>query len=93
MEFEKTSEGVNAEGVNPEAENVARPHLFTEKGVHNIDAQPDLEVQQGHLGELEVDLDKVLQEHEVGDYSLDTSPYPAVRSAASSASHIKLELI
>lgn len=42
----------------------------------------DVELENGHLVELEVDLGGVLaqKEGEVGDYSADTSPFPAVRA-------------
>lgn len=42
----------------------------------------DVELENGHLVELEVDLGGVLahQDGEEGDYSADTSPFPAVRA-------------
>lgn len=49
-----------------------------------IDSNPDqdLEIGDGHLVELEVDLNRVLVADEgvEGDYAADTSPFPAVRA-------------
>lgn len=50
------------------------------KTAHNFHDQ-DVEIQNGHLAELEVDMDRVLEKaEEEGDYSADTSPFPQVRA-------------
>lgn len=51
------------------------------KTVHNLHGQ-DVELENGHLFELEVDLDRVLvdKEEQEGDYDADTSPFSAVRA-------------
>ncbi|KAK8003292.1 Arginine--tRNA ligase- cytoplasmic [Apiospora arundinis] len=50
------------------------------KTAHNLHAAQDIELEHGHLAELEVDLDRVLGEEEEGEYEADTSPFPAVRA-------------
>lgn len=65
---------------NNNNDNISAPGDFHEKGIHNVDPLTDLEVQQGHLQELEVDIGAVLEDTEVGDYSKDTSPFPSVRA-------------
>ncbi|KAI1344728.1 OPT family small oligopeptide transporter [Xylariaceae sp. FL0016] len=50
------------------------------KTAHNVHRQ-DVELENGHLAELEVDLGQILvQDEEEGDYDADTSPFPAVRA-------------
>ncbi|KAK8034129.1 hypothetical protein PG993_009124 [Apiospora rasikravindrae] len=50
------------------------------KTAHNLHTTQDIELEHGHLAELEVDLDRVLGEEEEGEYEADTSPFPAVRA-------------
>ncbi|GJC89619.1 sexual differentiation process protein isp4 [Colletotrichum liriopes] len=49
------------------------------KTAHNIHGQ-DVELENGHLAELEVDMGRVLEEEGEGDYDADTSPFPQVRA-------------
>lgn len=50
------------------------------KTAHNIHGQ-DVELENGHLAELEVDIGRVLSKVEdEGDYDADTSPFPQVRA-------------
>ena len=76
MEIEKDP---GFQGTN-NGNSVSSPDIFREKGIHNVDPHTDLEIQQGHLTELEVDIGAVLEDTEVGDYSKDTSPFPSVRA-------------
>ncbi|KAK8065113.1 Glutathione transporter 1 [Apiospora hydei] len=46
------------------------------KTAHNLHTTQDIELEHGHLAELEVDLDRVLGEEEEGEYESDTSPSP-----------------
>lgn len=50
------------------------------KTAQNLHTTQDIELEHGHLAELEVDLDRVLGEEEEGEYEADTSPFPAVRA-------------
>ncbi|KAI1076115.1 OPT family small oligopeptide transporter [Whalleya microplaca] len=56
--------------------------LSTEtKAEHNLPAYHDVEIENGHLAELEVDISRVLSKaEEEGDWDADTSPFPAVRA-------------
>ncbi|KAI1867619.1 hypothetical protein JX265_007421 [Neoarthrinium moseri] len=50
------------------------------KTAHNLHGQ-DVELENGHLAELEVDMGRVLSKaEEEGDWDADTSPFPAVRA-------------
>lgn len=50
------------------------------KTAHNLHGQ-DVELENGHLAELEVDMGRVLSRVEdEGDYDADTSPFPQVRA-------------
>lgn len=50
------------------------------KTAHNLHNQ-DVELENGHLAELEVDMERILIETEQeGDYDADTSPFPQVRA-------------
>lgn len=50
------------------------------KTAHNLHGQ-DVELENGHLAELEVDMGRVLSKVEdEGDYEADTSPFPQVRA-------------
>jgi hypothetical protein len=50
------------------------------KTAHNLHGQ-DVELENGHLAELEVDMSRVLSKVEdEGDYEADTSPFPQVRA-------------
>lgn len=49
------------------------------KTAHNLHAGQDVELENGHLAELEVDMSRVLSKaEEEGDYEADTSPFPQV---------------
>ena len=52
------------------------------KGVRDVHPDRDVEIQDGHLIELEVDLSRVLLEdaEKEGDWDADTSPFAAVRA-------------
>ncbi|KAI1256093.1 hypothetical protein MGN70_002254 [Eutypa lata] len=51
------------------------------KTAHNFTADHDVEIQNGHLAELEVDITGILSKaEEDGDWDADTSPFPAVRA-------------
>lgn len=50
------------------------------KTTHNLHTTQNIELENGHVAELEVDLDRVLGEEEEGEYEADTSPFPAVRA-------------
>lgn len=53
---------------------------FGIKTAHNVHGQ-DVELENGHLAELEVDMGRVLSKVEdEGDYEADTSPFPQVRA-------------
>lgn len=57
--------------------------LITEtKTARNFSADRDVEIENGHLAELEVDITGILSKanEEEGDWDADTSPFPAVRA-------------
>ena len=55
-------------------------HGSAEKTGFQANAEP-VDVQQGHLQEIEVDLDQVVHDQELKDIDSDTSPYPEVVSS------------
>ncbi|TDZ61818.1 Glutathione transporter 1 [Colletotrichum trifolii] len=63
--------------------DVEKSGVFDDDGLktaHNIHGH-DVELENGHLAELEVDLDHVLSRvADEGDYDADTSPFPQVRA-------------
>ena len=62
----------NSSGSSPHEKDVG------EKGLQS--SPEDVELVNGHLAELEVDISRVLTKtEEEGDYDADTSPYPTVR--------------
>lgn len=58
------------------------PQYDEQKGIHNLHPDDDVELQNGRLVELEVDLSRVIAEEEEqeGDWDADTSPFTAVRA-------------
>lgn len=50
------------------------------KTKHSSDVDQEVEVENGHLAELEVDMRRVLDNDEEGDWDADTSPFPEVRA-------------
>lgn len=49
------------------------------KTAHNVHGH-DVELENGHLAELEVDMEHVLEKADEGNYDDDTSPFPQVRA-------------
>lgn len=62
-----------------DSEKSAVPDKDSFKTARNIHDQ-DVELENGHLAELEVDMGRVLDEEGEGDYEADTSPFPQVRA-------------
>jgi hypothetical protein len=61
-------------------EKIADTKPLDLKTAHNLHGQ-DVELENGHLAELEVDLGLVLADDaEEGDWEADTSPFPEVRA-------------
>ncbi|TQN72737.1 Glutathione transporter 1 [Colletotrichum shisoi] len=69
-----------------DSEKSAVPDKDGSKTARNIHNQ-DVELENGHLAELEVDMGRVLDEEGEGDYEADTSPFPqATRRSRSTRS-------
>lgn len=66
------------EYADPE-KSLAQGEKLNIKTAHNLHGQ-DIELENGHLAELEVDMERVLDEEGEGDYDADTSPFPQVRA-------------
>ncbi|KXH26079.1 OPT family small oligopeptide transporter [Colletotrichum nymphaeae SA-01] len=66
------------EYADPE-KSLAQGEKLNIKTAHNLHGQ-DIELENGHLAELEVDMQRVLDEEGEGDYDADTSPFPQVRA-------------
>ncbi|KAG9240814.1 OPT family small oligopeptide transporter [Calycina marina] len=80
MESEKIRDTAPVKGVLDQ-KNSDDPYPIDTETVHNIHDQK-AELENGHLTELEVDLNRVLvdREEEEGGYDADTSPFSAVRA-------------
>lgn len=80
MESEKTGRLSSENGDRNTNTGVSDEVKTDLKTAHNLPTTQDIELEHGHLAELEVDLDRVLGEEEEGEYEADTSPFPAVRA-------------
>jgi len=65
---------LNESGIAEELDNGDSSKAKAEKGGEYVSEAPDVE--QGHLQEIEVDVDRVMHDEGVKDLEADTSPYP-----------------
>jgi len=92
----RDTEGVQLNALDTRGKNLeANEHGMAEKTGAQDTTQP-IDLQQGHLQEIEVDIQNVLKDDELKDIEEDTSPYAEVRAVVpetddpswSSATHL-----
>lgn len=76
----RDTDGVQLNALDAGGKNLeADEHGIAEKTAPQETTQP-IDIQQGHLQEIEVDIQNVLKDDELKDIDEDTSPYAEVRA-------------